>query len=69
MKTLSYGSAVGTFVQVSFVSQVKQLAASLTGAGFEALSFQEPARKLKVQVLARKHARPSKATSPPEVPC
>ena len=43
MKTLSYGSAVGTFVQVGFMSQVKQLANSLTAARFEALSFQIPA--------------------------
>ena len=42
MKKLSYGSVVGTFVQVDFMSQVKQLANMLTGARFEALSFRYP---------------------------
>jgi len=42
MKTLSYGSAVGTFLQAGFVSQVKHLANSLIVRGLK-LWFQKPA--------------------------
>ena len=57
MKTLSYGSAVGTFVRVGFMSQVKQAGEFVDrGARFEALSFQKPASKLKAQAFAGKNA-------------
>ena len=40
MKKLSYGSVLGTFVQVDFMSQVEQLANLLAGSRSEALMLQ-----------------------------